>query len=207
MCGVVALRPTCVEAHNNIALYDISYRDEGDGISRLRLAHKIEPDNSLVAENFKQAKSVRSDRRLNNVLKVLEVTADVLLVAAAAYDTTMAIQNNSAPASSSLSMSSGSYGTSSVSSSASSSASNADSYVRMYNKWEGIAKSIYENLAGKSIYSNTPNESSSNKLSVSTYSRQRSLYRDAQNNMVSYRKKAERAGAIIVKSDWETKSL
>jgi len=79
---VIGLRPRCAEAHNNLGIHDLELENFKEGMQRLKLAHKLAPDDAAIADNLKQAKKDRKERRFNRVSNVLNVAATVVGVAA-----------------------------------------------------------------------------------------------------------------------------
>ncbi len=78
--------------------------------------------------------------------------------------------------------------------SSSNNSSSTNNYQIMYDKWERRAQEAYDSLAGHSG-------------SASTYTRNKSLLREAQREMRNWRNKARKAGVNIRKSEWETKTV
>lgn len=84
---LIALRPTCASAHNNLGIYYLENEEYKEGMRCLKLAHKLAPENKQIAENLKQAKADRKERRYNRVLNALAMTGAVLDVAATTVST------------------------------------------------------------------------------------------------------------------------
>jgi len=79
-------RPDYAMAHNNIGIMEIEGEEFKTGINRLKVAHKLEPDNEEIAGNLKQAKKDRSQRRWSRISKALVVAAAAVTVAAVTYN-------------------------------------------------------------------------------------------------------------------------
>ena len=77
-----------VMALNNMALLDIDAHNYNDGISRLKLANKLAPDNKLIAENLEMAKHDRKERRWNRLTGALTTAMVVTGVTASTYAVT-----------------------------------------------------------------------------------------------------------------------
>ena len=77
-----------VIALNNMALLDIDAHNYNDGISRLKLANKLAPDNKLIAENLEMAKHDRKERRWNRLTGALTTAMVVTGVTASTYAVT-----------------------------------------------------------------------------------------------------------------------
>jgi hypothetical protein len=73
---------------NNMALLDIDAHNYNDGISRLKLANKLAPDNKLIAENLEMAKHDRKERRWNRLTGALTTAMVVTGVTASTYAVT-----------------------------------------------------------------------------------------------------------------------
>lgn len=67
-------------------------------------------------------------------------------------------------------------------------------YESMYSKWERQASNAYNSLNGRSV-------------SPSTYTRNKKLLRDAQNQMRKVRREARANGVYIEESRWETATV
>lgn len=114
----------------------------------------------------------------DNILTGLEIAGSVLSATSSAISTYQG--------------STSSYsGSSSSSTSSNTSGENAKT---MYYKWESRAKSAYNSLSGHSV-------------SASTYNKNKKLLREAQQEMRSWRSKAQKAGITIPQSEWETKNV
>ena len=87
--------PDFAMAHNNIGIMDIEAEDYKEGMNRLKVAHKLEPENTEIAANLKQAKKDRNQRRWNRIGSALEVAAVVVGVATTAYTTVETIKHGS----------------------------------------------------------------------------------------------------------------
>lgn len=85
--------PDFAMAHNNIGIMDIEAEEFKEGMNRLKVAHKLDPENNEIAANLKQAKKDRNKRRWNRIGNALEVTAIIVGVAANTYATVETIKH------------------------------------------------------------------------------------------------------------------
>ena len=79
----IALRPTCAIAHNNLGISFLNSELNKEGMSCLKIANKLDPDNEVIQENLKQAKDERKERRKQRTFMVLDI---ITLAATAAAD-------------------------------------------------------------------------------------------------------------------------
>lgn len=90
---ILTLRPTTAEAQCNYALYDLSLSNNKEGMSRLKVAHDLAPDNQEIAACLKEARSDRRKRRWNRVGKALAITGTVAMTTATTYSAVKGIQS------------------------------------------------------------------------------------------------------------------
>lgn len=138
---ILLAEPDFAMAHNNIGIMQIEQKDYNEGICRLKVAHKLEPENSGIEENLKQAKKDRSQRRWNRVGNAFEITAEVIGLAAATYATVETVKQGGSTVSSSGSISS--YNSSGTSSSGGS--GNCSFYINEIRRYEQKLASLNEN--------------------------------------------------------------
>lgn len=105
---ILRIDPNHVMALNNLAIIDLNNKDYNQGMRKLKLAHKLAPDNELIDQNLHQAKKNRNERRWNRITSALEIAAVVVGVAATTYATVSGAQGMTAGTASSFS--SPSYG-------------------------------------------------------------------------------------------------
>lgn len=82
---ILKIDPNHVMALNNLAIIDIDNKDYNKGMRKLKLAHKLAPDNELIDQNLHQAKKNRNERRWNRVTTGLEIAAALIGAASATY--------------------------------------------------------------------------------------------------------------------------
>lgn len=82
---ILTIDPNHVMALNNQAIIDIDNKDYNKGMKKLKLAHKLAPDNELISENLHKAKKNRNERRWNRINNGLEIAAAVITLGAATY--------------------------------------------------------------------------------------------------------------------------
>jgi hypothetical protein len=199
---VARLRPDMAQAHHLIGLCELDMTSYGDGINRLKLAHKLSPSDKDIETDLKEAKHERSERRWNRVLSVLSAASAVVTTAASVYSVTHGGEAIAADNTSGTSYDDGTVGTTTGvgggTSAAGGSAKALDpatkemhrqSYQQIYNQWANHAESSYNSLMHVG--------------SASEYSRDKGLFRQAKKEMVNERQKAAREGIILQRSQWE----
>ena len=93
---ILTIDPNHVMSLNNLAIMDINNKDYAQGMRKLKLAHKLAPDNELISQNLHAAKKNRNERRWNRVTSGLEIAATIITLGAATYS---AVKGVDAPAS------------------------------------------------------------------------------------------------------------
>ena len=96
-------------ALNNLAIIDINNKDYNKGLKKLKLAHKLAPDNELISENLHAAKKNRNERRWNRITTGLEIAAAVITIGAATYSAVNGVSAPTSGLSPSGSMATGDY--------------------------------------------------------------------------------------------------
>ena len=115
---VLEVNPEYATAYNNIALIDIAWSDYNKGMRKLKLAHELAPNDTIISNNLKWAKESRKERRKERWNDALEVVTAVLGIATTTYATYSALNGGGTA-------SSGGSGTYTANSQSSSSASSA----------------------------------------------------------------------------------
>ena len=82
---ILDIDPNHVMALNNLAIIDINNEDYNKGMKKLKLAHKLAPDNALIDENLHMAKKNRNERRWNRINTGLEIALAVVTIGAVTY--------------------------------------------------------------------------------------------------------------------------
>lgn len=82
---ILTIDPNHVMALNNQAIIDIDNKDYNKGMKKLKLAHKLAPDNELISDNLHKAKKNRNERRWNRINTGLEIAAAIITLGAATY--------------------------------------------------------------------------------------------------------------------------
>lgn len=82
---ILTIDPNHVMSLNNLAIMDINNKDYAQGMRKLKLAHKLAPDNELISQNLHAAKKNRNERRWNRVTSGLEIAATIITLGAATY--------------------------------------------------------------------------------------------------------------------------
>lgn len=186
---IICIEPTFAMAYHNLGILDINIEEYKSGMKQLSLANKLDPENELIAENLKQAKKDRKERRWNRVVKGLEIAGTVVGVAATTY---AAIEGTGSSAT--AYQPSGAVITDGGAASDSSpSAANEAAAVQLYQKMEDNVK--------RQINSYQSHQSSS----VATGSMTLRNIQNAQRNMREHRSSCRKRGIIIPKSSWEDK--
>ena len=106
---IIAFKPTFAQAHNNLGVTYTNAEEYKKGIPMLRLAHKLDPNDSVIAENFKQAKADRRDRNLERTAFAFTVLAAVAGVAVTTMDAVSTVQSGGTYSSGSTYSSGGAY--------------------------------------------------------------------------------------------------
>lgn len=127
---ILKAQPDFAMAHNNIGIIEIENKEYKEGMNRLKVAHKLEPQNTGIADNQHQAKKERNKRRWHRIGNALEVAAAVVTVAAATYGTVETVKHGT-----SSSMSSG-YSSGSVGSGSSGGGGNCGSIMSELRRYE-----------------------------------------------------------------------
>lgn len=113
---ILTIDPNHVMALNNLAIIDINNKDYNKGLKKLKLAHKLAPDNELISENLHAAKKNRNERRWNRITTGLEIAAAVITIGAATYSAVNVVSAPTSGLSPSGSMATGDYSSGSSSS-------------------------------------------------------------------------------------------
>ena len=82
---ILTIDPNHVMALNNLAIIDIDNKDYNKGMKKLKLAHKLAPDNELISNNLQIAKKNRNERRWNRINTGLEIAAVIVTLGAMTY--------------------------------------------------------------------------------------------------------------------------
>lgn len=90
---VLLAQPDYAMAHNNIGIMEIESESYKEGMNRLKVAHKLSPDNKEIADNLTQAKKDRRQRRWNRIGAALDVIMAVGTVALGTYTTVEGIKH------------------------------------------------------------------------------------------------------------------
>ena len=118
---LITLKPTYAQAHNNLAACYTSIEKYKDAIPLLKLAHKLDPNDPVIAKNLEMAKFERKEKALTATFVVIGVVASVALAAVAVVADVASIEGGGGGGS--YSSGSSSYSSSSSSSSGKSSVS------------------------------------------------------------------------------------
>lgn len=88
---ILSINPEYAMAYNNIALIDIEWKDYNKGMRKLKLAHELEPEDTIISNNLKWAKESRKERRKERWNEAFEIIGVVLNTTATVYSTYSAI--------------------------------------------------------------------------------------------------------------------
>jgi hypothetical protein len=113
---VLLAQPDYAMAHNNIGIMQIESESYKEGMGRLKVAHKLSPENKEISDNLNQAKKDRKQRRWNRISTAIDVITAVGTAALSTYATVETIKHGSSANTSGFSSFSGSSGSSSGSS-------------------------------------------------------------------------------------------
>lgn len=61
---LILFKPSCAQAHNNLAICYIATEQYSVGIPMLKLASKLDPDDTVISENLKNAKDAKKERNM-----------------------------------------------------------------------------------------------------------------------------------------------
>lgn len=90
---ILSINPTYAMAHNNMGIMDIEGESFKEGMNRLKIANKLNPENKEIETNLKQAKKDRRERRWNRVEKGFLTAANVIGVVAGTALAVDAVKN------------------------------------------------------------------------------------------------------------------
>ena len=79
---ILCIDPTYAMVHNNLGIMDIEKENYKEGMNRLKIANKLDPENKEIEANLKQAKKDRRERRWNRVEQGFMTAANIIGVAA-----------------------------------------------------------------------------------------------------------------------------
>lgn len=91
--NILDINPEYATAYNNIALLDIENHDYNKGMRKLKLAHELAPEDTIIAKNLKWAKESRKERRYERWMAGLEIASAIIGVASTTYSTYSAIKS------------------------------------------------------------------------------------------------------------------
>jgi tetratricopeptide (TPR) repeat protein len=127
--NLITLKPTYAQAHNNLAACYTSIEKYKDAIPLLKLAHRLDPQDPVIAKNLQKAKDGRNDKILTATFVVVGVVASVALAAVAVVADVASVEGGGGGSYSSGSSGSGSSGSGSSYGSSSSGKSSGSSGV------------------------------------------------------------------------------
>lgn len=80
---LIAFKPTCAQAHNNLAACYVATEKYKVAIPMLKLANRLDPDDPVISKNLEKAKDGRKDKIMTATFVVVGVVASVALAAVA----------------------------------------------------------------------------------------------------------------------------
>lgn len=80
---LIRFKPTCAQAHNNLAACYMSVEKYKIAVPILKLAHELDPEDVIIADNLRKAKDGRKDKIMTATFVVVGVVASVALAAVA----------------------------------------------------------------------------------------------------------------------------
>lgn len=198
MARLVGLHPACAQVHNNIAMHYMNLKSYKEGIRRLKLAHKLDPNDRIIADNLKNAKDDRRNRRFDRVINALEVTGQVLDAAATTYT---AVSGNT-----SVSSTSSSYINTSTNETTSNDTSYSSIKEQRTKSTENSSRQTTAEMTAKNTDSRTYSNYEDQLIKMNTYYERD--YNDGdrrriQQQMKKIRTKWINKGYSFWKSDWE----
>ena len=97
---ILCIDPTYAMVHNNLGIMDIEGESFKEGMNRLKIANKLDPENKEIEANLKQAKKDRRERRWNRVEQGFMTAANIIGVAAGTALAVDAVKNGGGDAAS-----------------------------------------------------------------------------------------------------------
>ncbi|MBP3641028.1 WG repeat-containing protein [Parabacteroides merdae] len=82
---IIKIEPTFAMAYNNFGLLELKSEAYSEGMSKLKLAHELAPENEQITANYKQARKDQKSRRWDKVISGLETAGTLVGVAATTY--------------------------------------------------------------------------------------------------------------------------
>ena len=137
---LITLKPTYAQAHNNLAACYTSIEKYKDAIPLLKLAHKLDPNDPVIAKNLEMAKFERKEKALTATFVVIGVVASVALAAVAVVADVASIEGGGGGGS--YSSGSSSYSSSSSSSSGKSNSSSGVSQSELQSQYDRAIDNI-----------------------------------------------------------------
>lgn len=155
---VLEINPEYAPAYNNLALLDIENKDYNKGMRKLKTAHELAPEDTVIAKNLKWAKESRKERRNERWQAALEIVEAIIGIAATTYTAYSSIKGNSTTSdggsyAGSPSVSSGSSGSSTGKSSGTNLCTTCAGSGHCHSK-SGTANKYYCGGSGKCKYCN-----------------------------------------------------
>jgi len=90
------INPECVAAYNNLALLDFENKDYNKGMRKLKLAAKLDPNDTIVAKNLEWAKQERKERRSERWSTGFQIASAIITLGTTAYTTYSAVTGKGA---------------------------------------------------------------------------------------------------------------
>ena len=140
--NLITLKPTYAQAHNNLAACYTSIEKYKDAIPLLKLAHRLDPKDPVIAKNLQKAKDGRNDKILTATFVVVGVVASVALAAVAVVADVASVEGGGGGSCSSGSGSSGSGSSYGSSSSGKSSGSSGVSQSELQSQYDRAIDNI-----------------------------------------------------------------
>lgn len=106
--NILDINPEYASAYNNLALMDIANKDYNKGMRKLKLAHELSPNDSIIIKNLKWAKESRKERRYERWMSGFEIAGAIIGIASTAYSTYSSIKGGGTASAGNASYSSGS---------------------------------------------------------------------------------------------------
>lgn len=169
--NILEINPEYASAYNNLALMDIANKDYNKGMRKLKLAHELSPNDSVIIKNLKWAKESRKERRYERWMSGFEIAGAIIGIASTTYSTYSSIKggdtasagNASYPSGSSIGGSSsnsgkshGNVGTGKCKYCAGSGTCSPSSYVSRKNSCSGSGRCGYCNGDGYNYTAGNP---------------------------------------------------
>lgn len=189
---IIRVEPTYAMAYHHLGLLELDREEYKSGLRLLSVANELDPENELIADDLKQAKKERRERRLERVAQGFEIAGAVVGVAATTY---AAIEGGGSSTTTyqpaSLPVATGYDGGGTMTTASDNSSANEAEAFALYQRMEDRVKQDIDSYQ------------SHQKSAIVAGSLTLKNIQNAQRNMREHRSSCRKRGIIIPKSPWE----